>query len=84
MDDQKKQQEVIEMLQAICEEMGWVIGIPTEEGSDEIVEGLIIGTEEFVRGVVESVQSNYEMYAKDVAEDSVKEIPAPKKKVTFH
>ncbi len=84
MSDRKKQQEMIDALQAICEEMGWVVGIPTEEGSDEIVDGIILGTEEFVYGVVDSVQKNYEFFSKNLAEEEMKELPPPKKKVTFH
>lgn len=84
MSNHKKQQEIIEMIQAICEEMGWVVGIPSDEGSDEIVDGIIIGTEKFVYGIVESVHNHYEVFEKDVTDDSVKQIPEPKKKVTFH
>lgn len=46
----KRQQELITQLTLICDELGWVIGIPGSEGDDK-VSGLIIGTEEFVQAV---------------------------------
>lgn len=84
MSNQKKQQEIIDMLQSICEEMGWVIGIPSDEDSDEVVDGLIIGTEEFVYSVVSAVRGDHEIFSKNIGEENMKELPAPKKKVTFH
>lgn len=84
--DRKKQEELIEQLSSICEELGWVIGIPSEEGSDEVVEGLILGTEKFVFAVVDAFKSDYEVFSKNVADPGMKELPAPqtKKKIIFH
>lgn len=81
--DNKKQQ-MIDALQSICEEMGWVIGIPAEEGSEEQVPGLLIGTEEFVYSIVAAMRGEYEAFSKNMADDGMKELPVPKKKVTFH
>lgn len=83
MSNQKKQQEFIEMLQSVCEELGWVIGIPSDEESDAPVDGLIIGTEKFIYGVVSAVRDNYDVYSKNMGED-LTPLPPPKKKVTFH
>ena len=58
--DEKEQQELIEQLAQIVEELGWIIGIPKEEGDDNKVHGLIIGTEEFVYGVVEATGQEVE------------------------
>lgn len=55
-----EQQELIQALAEIVEELGWVIGIPQEEGSTNTVQGLIIGTEEFVMSVVEQTQQEVE------------------------
>lgn len=52
--DSERQQQLIQALAEIVDELGWVIGIPLEEGSNEKVHGLIIGTEEFVNDVVQS------------------------------
>jgi len=85
-DDQRKQQELIEQLSSICEELGWVIGIPSEEGSEEVVEGLIIGTEKFVYAVVDAFKAEYEVYSKNIGDDEMTQLPAPqsKKKIIFH
>lgn len=83
----KKQKELIEKLSEIVAELEWVIGLPV--GSDS-VPGLIIGTEEFVRDVVETYYGpNYDVFTEDptgtntlteVNEDETK----TKKKPTFH
>lgn len=43
-DDQRKA-EIFAIIGELAEELGWVIGIPTE---GETVPGLVIGSEEFV------------------------------------
>lgn len=58
--DEKEQQELIEQLAQIVEELGWIIGIPKEEEGDNKVQGLIIGTEEFVYGVVDATGQEVE------------------------
>lgn len=52
--DSEKQQKLIQELAEIVEELGWIIGIPTNGETDEKVHGLIIGTDEFVMDVVNS------------------------------
>lgn len=84
MPNQKKQQEIIDQLQSICEELNWVIGIPAEEGSEDKVNGLFIGTEEFVYSVVAAIRGDHEIFSKQIGEENMKELPPPKKKVTFH
>lgn len=58
--DEKEQQQLIEQLAQIVEELGWIIGIPKEEGDDNKVHGLIIGTEEFVYGIVDATGQDVE------------------------
>lgn len=86
MSNVKKQQEIIEILQSVCEDLGWVIGIPADD-DETVVNGLIIGTEEFVYGVVESFQNEYDVFSKNIEDEGMKELPTSvpnKKKATFH
>jgi hypothetical protein len=85
--DQKKQFELIEQLAEICEELGWVVGLPAEEGHDQTVPGLIIGREKFVLEVVAAYTDDYTLMSKDKGTDGMHEVhPAieSKKKLTFH
>lgn len=81
----KKQQELIEELASICEELGWVIALPTME---ETIPGLVIGQETFVNDVVSVYYgSDYEVFSKDMSDPGMKEVPMlppTKKKATFH
>lgn len=87
MDDNRKQQELIQKLAELVNELGWVIGLPDNE---EMVSGLIVGTEDFVREVVESYYGpSYSVFKEDPTgnesierqEDSLEII---KKKPTLH
>lgn len=61
--NEKKQKELIEDLAEIVNELGWVIGLPSGEG---MVPGLVVGTEEFVRDVVEVYYgANYDIFTED-------------------
>jgi hypothetical protein len=61
--DEKKQKALIEDLAEIVTELGWVIGLPSGEG---MVPGLVVGTEEFVRDVVETYYGpNYDVFTED-------------------
>lgn len=81
----KKQQELIEELASICEELGWVIALPTME---DTIPGLVIGQENFVNDVVSVYYGeNYEVFTKDPTDAGMKEIPVlppTKKPWTFH
>jgi hypothetical protein len=78
----KKQQDLINELQSICEELGWVIAI-NETGSP----GFIAGDTEFVVSVLEILQSatgeEFEVYTKDIIDEGLTEV-TPKSKKTFH
>ena len=86
MSSVKKQQEIIEILQSVCEELGWVIGIPADD-DETLVDGLIIGKEEFVYAVVDSFGQEYDVFSKNFGDEGMteleKSVPA-KKKQTFH
>lgn len=64
----KTQQELIDELSEICEQLGWTIGIPLEEGDDSPVDGLLIGTESFITKVVLELNGEYEMFSKEMGE----------------
>jgi hypothetical protein len=88
----KKKQELIQQLCEICEQLDWVVGIPSEEGSEDTVDGLIIGKEEFVMQVVQAFTDDYEVIRTNEDTGGVREVEQPKseaktankKKVTFH
>lgn len=76
--DEKKQMELIMELSSICEELGWVVAIPSQE---EKVPGLIIGTEEFVQEVVEIYYGDdVEIYKKEMNSEGMEEVVSTKKK----
>lgn len=83
--DSKKQTELIQKLAEIVNELEWVIGLPT---GDDMVPGLIIGTEEFVRNVVETYYGpNYSTFVEDpTGENNLIENPndLKKKNTTYH
>lgn len=81
----KKQQELIEELASICEELGWVIALPTME---DTIPGLVIGQETFVNDVVSVYYgSDYEVFTKEKMDEGLKEVPIlppTKKPGTYH
>lgn len=83
--NQKRQMELIDQLAQICEELNWVIALPTQE---EPVPGIIMGQEGFVQEVVQSYYGDaYEVLTKEAHEEGMKEIPQlpeGKKKTTVH
>lgn len=85
--DEKRQYELIEKLTEIVNELGWVIGIPTAD----VVPGLIIGTEDFVREIIQDHygldENEYVSLTEDpTGESSMVEIPIDptKKPKTYH
>jgi len=53
MDDLKQRQhELVEIIAEAAEELGWIIAIPQEGDNEELVQGIIIGTEEFITNIV--------------------------------
>lgn len=83
-DDTIKKIELIQDLAGIAEELGWVIALPTEE---DIVPGLVMGTEPFVNEVVSLYYGdNYEIFTKDPTTDGLVEVPPQSngKKATIH
>ncbi len=86
-----KQQELIDQLAAICEELEWVVGIPTEEGDESTAHGLIIGTEQFVYSVVALFPdaNNVDVYSKNMNDEEMHQVQGDtfentKKKTTYH
>lgn len=55
-DTKQRQYELVEMISECAEELGWIIALPQEGDNDELVSGLIMGTEEFITNIV--AQSN--------------------------
>lgn len=86
-DDPERQKKLIEELSLIVNELGWVIGLPA--GVD-VVPGLIVGTEEFVKDVVGTYYGpNYDVFKEDpTGENNLIEEPRneseEKKKTTYH
>lgn len=51
-DIKQRQYELVEIISEAAEELGWIIAIPQEADNDELVQGLILGTEEFITNIV--------------------------------
>jgi hypothetical protein len=76
MDSQKKVRLVQEIAR-ICDELGWIIGIPTGEGA---VHGLIIGTEDFIRQTaVINEDERYDVFSNKITNMVTQEDDVPKK-----
>lgn len=86
MVDDKKRLELIEQLGTICEELGWIIAIPSVE--ENLPELIVAGEEDIVLEVVHrAFGDNVDLYTKEVIDEEMTEfIPAvtPKKGNTFH
>lgn len=84
-DEQQRQRLLISKLSEIVNELGWVIGMPAGE---DMVPGLIIGTEQFVVDVVETYYGpNYSTFEEDPTGENqlVEKQKDPKKKgPVFH
>lgn len=82
-DEQQRQKLLISKLSEIVNELGWVIGLPAGE---EMVPGLIIGTEQFVVDVVETYYGpNFTTFEEDPSGEAQLVEKTPKKKgTTFH
>lgn len=87
-----RQMELITELASICEQLGWIVGVPaSNDPNDEMVPGLIIGTKQFVADIatvfsdgqnIDDVMEVYEKGEEASLEDSV---PMPNnKKNTLH
>lgn len=89
MSNKKTAKELVDELIDICEQLGWVVGIPsTNEGTEYDTEGLIVGEEQFVLSVAAACGPNSDIYSKDDSgnvEVTEAEFSAPKaKKETLH
>jgi hypothetical protein len=87
--NQKKQQQLIDVITSACEELGWVVGLPGSENEDDTVPGLVIGIESFVVQVVESYTTDYEVFDKNMNDDGLHQVEGDtyennKKKNTYH
>ena len=51
-DTKQRQYELVEIISEAAEELGWIIAIPQEGDNDELVQGLLLGTEEFITNIV--------------------------------
>lgn len=83
----KRQQELIDQLSQICSELGWDIVIPGRP-EDTIVDGLIIGKEEFVQTVSEILDAaglidieETEVFDQDPVTGELVEMPKMTKKI---
>lgn len=59
----KTREQCIDELRQVCTALGWVIGL--DESEDGIyVSGLVIGTEEYVEGILDQLEEkdNYAIY----------------------
>jgi hypothetical protein len=85
MTHSKKQQALIEELASICEELGWVVALPSE---GEIIPGLVIGQEQFVIDVVSVYYGEgFDVYKKEMNAQGMEEmVPTltPKKTGILH
>lgn len=84
--DSKTQQELMELLEEICAELGWEIAVPTE-GPGEPAKGLILGEPEFLSAVLRAFGVDYESYKSEdgeIAESSTVDNLIEKKKQTLH
>lgn len=70
-DTKQRQYELIEQITEAAEELGWVIAIPQDEESDELVQGLIMGTEEFITNIVAQTEIQTEVVEFDTSPGSV-------------
>lgn len=74
----KRQEELISELATICEELGWVVAIPSNE---ERVPGLIIGLEDFVQEVVTIYYGDdVEIFKKELNTEGMEEVVPTKNK----
>lgn len=85
MDDKRRQHELIQQLSELVNELGWIIALPA---GDDMVPGLIIGQEEFVKDVVETYYGpNFTTFEEDpTGEGELIETPIDpnKKPTTLH
>lgn len=80
----KLQKELIDKLAEICEELGWSIGVPADDDTAP-VDGLIVGTEEFIMGIVESINGeSLEVFSKESSESEFSEPVLLDKKKLMH
>lgn len=76
----RSQLEIITELAELCKELGWVIALPEQE---EMVPGLIIGNQDFVEEVTETLYGpGFSIFSSD-EEGNITEGP-PNKKSTIH
>ena len=71
----EKQMELINTLGEICQELGWVIGVPEHE-DPSTVPGLIIGKEDFVYELAAVYGDEVEVFSQDSTETNMKELPS--------
>ena len=81
--DVKKQNQMIELLESFCEELGWVIGILADD-PEQKADGLIIGPEEFVYETLSKYDSEYDVVTKELSDESMKDLPKSKSRKLFH
>lgn len=87
--NQKKQQQLIDIITSACEDLGWVVGLPGTDDEEEKVPGLIIGTRQFVETVVQTYTNDYEVFDKNMNDDGLHQVEGDtyennKKKNTYH
>lgn len=84
--DKKTQQELIEILEEVCGELGWEIAVPSE-GPDQPARGLIIGEQEFLADILKVFGVDYDGFnveGGEINESSEVSDLMKKKKQTLH
>lgn len=84
--DAKRQQELLEVLEQICDELGWEIAVPTSD-PDVPARGLIVGEPEFLSEVLTVFGVDYDSFGTkdgEIVETKTVTDITNKKKQTFH
>ena len=78
----KTQQELLEILEDVCEQLGWIICIPKEAEDESPTNGLIVGDEEFISAVL----SHLPLENPEILDETFNEIENPhtKKNESMH
>lgn len=48
----EKEKQLVDAIAALCQELGWSIAVPFAEEDSEQIEGLLIGTEQYIGDIL--------------------------------